>query len=78
MIRRVVKSECEFEAACETRLAKRRRFQAGAVLNVLQWVRPDAARFTVEGEGIEVWCCPKTIFDEGTESPEASAAPVAG
>lgn len=77
MIRKVIRSGCEFEAGCEARPGKWRRFQAGAVLNVLQWVRPDTARFTVEGEGIEVWDCPKATFDEATESPNASAAPTA-
>src|ERR1041385_7501938 len=54
MTRTVVKAGCEFDALREARPAISRRFRAGAVLNVLQWVNPAMARFTVEGEGIEV------------------------
>jgi hypothetical protein len=72
MTRRVIKVASEVEAFRETRPTVRRRFQAGTVLNVLQWVTPDVARFTVEGEGIELWCCPQAVFDEQTESPERS------
>ena len=70
MTRRVIKDASELEAFRETRPTIRRVFHAGTVVNVLQWVKPDTARFTIEGEGIEGWCCPKDVFDEKTFSPE--------
>lgn len=70
MTRRVVKDECGLEAFRETRPTVRRHFPGGTVLNVLQWVKQEIARFTVEGEGIEVWCCPTAVFDENTVSTE--------
>lgn len=70
MTRRVTKPTSEFEAYREARPGIRRRFQPGTVLNVLQWVNESIARFTVEGEGMEVWCCPQGLFDEHTEFPE--------
>jgi hypothetical protein len=66
MTRRVIKDEMEFEAFRETKSTVRRLFHGSAVLNVLQWLKPDISRFTVEGEGIEVWCCPKTVPEEQT------------
>ena len=69
MIRRIISAERELEACREARPSIRRHFGAGAVLNVLQWVNPEIARFTVEGEGCEVWCCPQAIFYEDTEAP---------
>ena len=72
MNRRIVKYE--FEAYREARPAVRRDFGSGAVLNILQWVKPETARFTVEGEGMEVWCCPQFLIDHKTESPEGSRA----
>ena len=72
MIRRVVKSAAELEAFRETRPAVNRRFERGTVVNVLQWVNPATARFTVEGEGIEVWCCPQEAFEQHTEAPVAA------
>jgi hypothetical protein len=70
MTRRVSKGGSEFDAYRETRRSVVRRFQPGTVLNVLQWVTPEVARFTVEGEGIEVWCCPQTVFKDRTEALE--------
>jgi hypothetical protein len=72
MTRRVVKTACELEASREVRPGVNRRFGAGSVLNVLQWENPAVARFTVEGEGCEVWCSPQTAFEAHTESPEPS------
>jgi hypothetical protein len=74
MNRRVVKNGCEFEAILEARPVKHRRFGERMVLNILQWVRPETARFTVEGEGIDVWCCPKELLDQKTEAPQHSMA----
>jgi hypothetical protein len=74
MNRRVVKNGCEFEALLEARPVKQRRFGEGMVLNLLQWIRPETARFTVEGEGIDVWCCPKELLDQDTEAPQRSMA----
>ena len=68
MTRRVIKVGCEFDASQETRPAICRRFKTGAVLNLLQWVNPEIARFTVEGEGIEVWSCRQTVFQDQTDS----------
>jgi hypothetical protein len=45
-----------------------RKFGAGTVLNVLQWVRPGLSRFTVEGEGAETWCCPEIAFLQQTDA----------
>lgn len=74
MTRRVVRTASELQASRETRPAISRRFGAGSVLNVLQWLNPAVARFTVEGEGLEVWCCPQATFEERTESPEAAVS----
>ena len=73
MIRRVVKGTSELEAFRETRPAITRRFGPGSVLNVLQWVNPATSRFTIEGEGIEVWCCPRDVFEQHTELPASVA-----
>ena len=72
MNRRVIKDRCDIEAILEARPVKSRAFRAGTVLNLLQWVRPDTARFTVEGEGIDVWCCPQKVIDERSEAPHLS------
>jgi hypothetical protein len=74
MTRRIIKAACELEAFRETRPMIRRRFQVGTVLNVLQRVNPTIARFTIEGEGIEGWCCPQSVFDEQTEFPTTSTS----
>jgi len=54
MNRRVVKPDGDFDAYREVRPSVHRHFASGTVLNILQWVNPDTARFTIEGEGIEV------------------------
>ena len=69
MIRRLVRAESELEGFRETRPTVKRQFARGTVLNVLQWVNPAVSRFTVEGEGIEIWCCPQDAFEEHTEAP---------
>jgi hypothetical protein len=61
MIRRVVRHEYRFDAKREANGITNREFAGGAVLNILQWLRPGETRFTVEGEGAEVWVC-----DDGT------------
>jgi len=48
------------------------------VLNVLQWVTADTSRFTVEGEGIEGWCCPKAVLYEQTIAAEGVGRLAAG
>jgi hypothetical protein len=70
--RRVIKQDRDLEASREAKPAVRRHFGPGTVLNILQWVRRDIARFTIEGEGIEVWCCPQPVIDEQTDSPHGS------
>jgi len=74
MNRRVVKPDGDFDAYREVRPSVHRHFASGTVLNILQWVNPDTARFTIEGEGIEVWCCPQSVIDERTESPQTARA----
>jgi len=69
MTRRVLRAASGLQAFREARPSIRREFQPGAVLNVLQWVYPNVARFTVEGEGIEVWCCQQRVFDKRTVPP---------
>ena len=46
------------------------------MINVLQWLNPEAARFTIEGEGIEVWCCPQSVVEEQTEPPQSALTTV--
>jgi hypothetical protein len=74
MNRRVIKQDAGFDAYREARPTVHRYFAPGKVLNILQWVNPEVARFTIEGEGIEVWCCPQTVMSEQTESPQAARA----
>ncbi len=73
MTRRIIKDESDLDAFRETRPTVRRRFYGGAVLNVLQSVTAGMCRFTVEGEGMEVWCCPKNILDEQTIPAELTS-----
>ena len=72
MNRRVIKHGCYVEAIRETRAEKSRSFSAGTVLNILQWIRPETARFTIEGEGGDVWCCPQGVIDERSEASQVS------
>jgi hypothetical protein len=74
MNRRVIKQDGDLDAYREVRPEVHRHFASGTVLNILQSVKPDIARFTIEGEGIEGWCCPQSIIDERTESPQAARA----
>jgi hypothetical protein len=46
----------------------------GAVLNILQWVREETARFTIEGEGADIWCCPRIVVEENTAVVGAQTA----
>jgi hypothetical protein len=68
MNRRVVKGGCCLEACREVRISVNRRFESGAVLNILQSIAADTARFTIEGEGAEIWCCAQVLMDQNTES----------
>jgi len=72
MTRRIIKQGCLVEACREARPTVTRRFEAGAVLNILQWVNPATGRFTAEGEGADVWCCSQAVMDDQTESPAPS------
>jgi hypothetical protein len=68
MTRRLVKETgAALEAARESNPKVKRQFQAGAVLNILQWTRPENVRFTVEGEGAEVWVCDRTLMERQTD-----------
>jgi hypothetical protein len=67
MDRRIIKENHKFEAAREVNGSKNRRFEGRTVLNILQWVQPGIVRFTVEGEGAEIWSCPQAVVDENTE-----------
>ena len=66
MIRRVVRDDDFIKAARESRRTARRDIKAGMVLNILQRTNADEARFTVEGEGAEVWCCQQVVIEEHT------------
>ena len=72
MTRRIIKQASLVEACREARASVTRRFEPGAVLNILQWVNPATARFTVEGEGADIWCCSQAVMDDQTESPAPS------
>jgi hypothetical protein len=74
MNRRVIKHGCDVEAILEARPVKARSFSTGTVLNILQSVRPETARFTIEGEGADVWFCPQEVVEERSEGPQISRA----
>ena len=57
MNRRIVREDSNLCAIRERDGKQNRTLNGGAVLNLLQWVRPGEARFTVEGEGAEIWTC---------------------
>jgi hypothetical protein len=57
MNRRIVLENRNLRATRERDGKLDRTLGSGAVLNILQWVRPGEARFTVEGEGAEIWTC---------------------
>ncbi len=67
MNRRIVRTP--FRAARESNRAKEREVPQDCVVNLLQWVDREETRFTVEGEGAEVWCCPRQTFEEHTFAP---------
>jgi hypothetical protein len=71
MTRRVIKNGCSFEACREVRPSMVRVFESGAVLNMLQEVNPESGRFTIEGEGAEVWCCAHRLIEAYTDLPRA-------
>lgn len=77
MNRRVIKQGHDVEAILEARPVKSRSFSAGTVLNILQWVRPDTARFTIEGEGCDVWSCPAGVIEQRSEGPQTSRSSAA-
>jgi hypothetical protein len=68
MNRRLVKLGCCLEASREVRPTETRHFESGAVVNILQSITSDTARFTIEGEGAEIWCCAQALFDRDTKS----------
>ena len=74
MYRRTVRPNGTLSVCREVQPATSRSLGSGAVLNVLQWVKPETARFTVEGEGADIWCCPQTELEEYTLGVEASKA----
>ena len=66
MNRRIVREACNLSAVRERDGKANRTLNGGAVLNLLQWVRPGEARFTVEGEGAEIWTCEESAVREAT------------
>lgn len=67
MNRRLVRPECRVEACRETRPSVRRQLEPGTVVNILQFLKPETARFTIEGEGAEVWNCEHNVINEQTD-----------
>jgi hypothetical protein len=66
MNRRIVLENRNLQAIRERDGKLDRTLSGGAVLNLLQWVRPGEARFTVEGEGAEIWTCDEAAVQEAT------------
>jgi hypothetical protein len=66
MNRRIVLENRSLLAIRERDGKQDRTLESGAVLNILQWVRPGQARFTVEGEGAEIWVSEETELQETT------------
>jgi hypothetical protein len=66
MNRRIVLEDRSVRACRERDGKQDRTLGSGAVLNLLQWVRPGQARFTVEGEGAEIWTCEESQIDGST------------
>ena len=66
MLRRVVAQDRQIDATREANARIFRTFGSGCVLNMLQWVRPGIARFTIEGEGADVWCCDEAQIGQNT------------
>ena len=63
MLRAIVARDRQLEAKREV---SARTIRAGTVLNVLQPVKPHTVRFTVEGEGAEIWSCDQSTFEGHT------------
>lgn len=74
MNRRVVRPDARIEVSREARPETVRMLSVGAVLNILQWVREETARFTIEGEGADIWCCPRIVVEENTAVVGAQTA----
>jgi hypothetical protein len=66
MVRRIVVQGQEVHATREVNARITRKLTGGCVLNMLQWVRPSIARFTIEGEGADVWFCDEAQIDRNT------------
>jgi hypothetical protein len=66
MNRRVVRDNRQLNALRERDGKHNRTLAEGAVLNMLQWVKPGQARFTVEGEGAEIWVCEEAAVQDAT------------
>ena len=66
MNRRIVMENRSLHALRERDGKADRTLGGGAVLNILQWVRPGEARFTIEGEGAEIWTCQESEIRAST------------
>lgn len=66
MLRRIVVQGQEIQATREANARTTRTLTGGCVVNMLQWVRPGIARFTIEGEGADVWFCDDVLIDRNT------------
>jgi hypothetical protein len=73
MLRRLVIENRQFEATREANVRTKRIIAGGSLLNVLQWVRPGIARFTIEGEGADIWFCEQTVLDLNTVHASAAS-----
>jgi hypothetical protein len=67
MLRRVVSKNSRFEVMREANSSTTRDLLGGDVLNLLQPVRPGFARFTIEGEGADIWFCLQPVLETHTE-----------
>jgi hypothetical protein len=72
MLRRVVIDNRQLEIVREANARSTRTLRSGNVINILQMVRPGIARFTIEGEGADVWFCDQSTMEADTL--QASAA----
>jgi hypothetical protein len=66
MLRRVIGKTSQIDVTREANARTTRTLLGGSVLNILQSVRPGVARFTVEGEGAEIWFCDQALIDTHT------------
>ena len=73
MLRRIVIQDGQLEARREVRPRTIRTLPGATVLNVLQAMKPDTARFTVEGEGADIWTCDQSTFERNTEQAVAAS-----